>query len=211
MRGGGGPNGQRMPGNRAGMNFGNMPLSGKVDKFENETVTMTTAFGSIKTSVSDETKIYTSESAERSVIKKGFYVLVKGTGSMEKVDASFIQILAEDYQQAQPPQGNRPDNGQPPNGQGPDRRSKQQNPANRPARDIKDRPLVGKVSAISSDKMVLEFGFGKTTIALTDDVKVSKTVPGTITDIKTGSQILLRGQGDPTSKMDAKSIYILNQ
>jgi hypothetical protein len=70
--------------------------------------------------------------------------------------------------------------------------------------------VTGKVDKVTTDTITITTRSGSQKITLTSKTAVTKAAKGEIGDIKPGSQIMVRGEGDPGEKIEAESIQILS-
>ena len=71
--------------------------------------------------------------------------------------------------------------------------------------------VTGKVDKVTADTITITTRTGSQKITLTAKTTVTKAGMGDIADIKEGSQIMVRGEGNPGEKFEAESIQLLSQ
>lgn len=70
--------------------------------------------------------------------------------------------------------------------------------------------VTGKVDKVTTNTITITTRSGSQKITLTSKTSLTKATKGDIGDIKKGSQIMVRGEGDPGEKIEAESIQILS-
>lgn len=70
--------------------------------------------------------------------------------------------------------------------------------------------VTGKVDKVTPDTITITTRLGSQKISLTSKTAVTKAAKGDLKDIKPGSQIMVRGEGDPGEKIEAESVQILS-
>lgn len=70
--------------------------------------------------------------------------------------------------------------------------------------------VTGKVDKVTTDTITITTRTGSQKITLTSKTAVTKATKGDFEDIKPGSQVMVRGEGNPGEKIEAESIQILS-
>jgi hypothetical protein len=71
--------------------------------------------------------------------------------------------------------------------------------------------VTGKVDEVTSDTITMTTRFGSQKITFSSKTAVNKPSPGSIDDIKQGTEILVQGERDSEGKIQAKTIQIISR